>query len=252
MLDKWIRCIECNEVAHVTDYDCSPEYQWDEVRGEVIEKPVDDMRDFMIQHGHHTIEELSKVSDSFVSEGSYVEPLKVSYVEATNGKEWFVIKTWRDDIHDPLRHELIPGWIKTTFSLEVRSQAIRKRLYEEANHPSITKAKIERFVQMIENVVSRFSAEDRIDITAETDRPLISHCKMVPDLTREILRRSKEIFSAEELVNIERFVYRNNRDDEPMTLLLKRSFVIEEENSKRMELREKESQLDPVISQKSY
>ena len=123
MLDKWIRCIECNEVAHVTDYDCSPEYQWDEARGEVIEKSVDDMRDFMLQHGRHTIEELSRVSDSFVSEGSYVEPLRVSYIEATNGKEWFVIKTWRDDINDPLRYELIPGWIKTTFSLEVQSQA---------------------------------------------------------------------------------------------------------------------------------
>lgn len=252
MPDKWIRCIECNEVAHVTDYDCSPEYQWDEVRGEVIEKPVDDMRDFMIQHGHHTIEELSKVSDSFVSEGSYIEPLKVSYVEATNGKERFVIKKWRDDINDPLRYELIPGCMKTTFSLEVQSHEIRKRLHDETNHPSMTEAKIERFVQMIETVVSGFCAGDRIDITAETDAPLVSHCKMDADLTREILRLSEKIFSTEELKEIERFVYRTNRDDEPMTLLLKRAFIIEEENSKLRERRKEESDLNPVVSQKSY
>ena len=252
MSDKWIRCIECNEVTHVTDYDCSPQYQCDEKLEEVIEKPMDDMRNFMVQHRHHMIEELSRIKDSFISEGAYVEPLKVSYFEATNGKERFVIKKWRENINDPLQYELIPGYIKTTISLEVQLDEIRKQLHDEIKHPYITEAKIERFIQIIEKVASQFSAGDKIEITAETDTPLISYCKMDTDFTREILRLSEEIFSAEELKEIEQFIYRNNNDNEPMTLLLKRAFTIEEENSKLIELGKEESHLDKVVSQRTY
>ncbi|MBW2652923.1 MAG: hypothetical protein JRC57_07585 [Deltaproteobacteria bacterium] len=252
MSDKWIRCIECNEVTHVTDYDCSPQYQFDEKLEEVIEKPMDDMRNFMVQHRHHKIEELSRIKDSFISEGAYVEPLKVSYFEATNGKERFVIKKWRDDINDPLQYELISGYIKTTISLEVQLDEIRKQLRDEIKHPSITETKIERFIQIIEKVASQFSAGDKIEITAETDTPLISYCKMDTDFTREILRLSGGIFSAEELKEIEQFIYRNNNDNEPMTLLLKRAFTIEEENSKLIELGKEESHLDKVVSQRTY
>lgn len=252
MSDKWIRCIECNKVTHVTDYDCSPQYQCDEKLEEVIEKPVDDMRNFMVQHGHHKIEELSRIEDSFISEGAYVEPLKVSYFEATNGKERFVIKKWRDDINDPLQYELISGYIKTTISLEVQLNEIRKQLHDEIKHPSITETKIERFIQTIEKVASQFSAGDKIEITAETDTPLISYCKMDTDFTREILRLSEKIFSAEELKEIEQFIYRNNNDNEPMTLLLKRAFTIEEENSKLIELGKEESHFDKVVSQRTY
>jgi len=62
----------------------------------------------------------------------------------------------------------------------------------------------------------------------------------------------KKIFSAEELKEIEQFIYRNNNDNEPMTLLLKRAFTIEEENSKLIELGKEESHLDKVVSQRTY
>ena len=247
MSDKWIRCIECNKVAHVTDCDCTPQYQCDEKLEEVIEKPMDDMRNFMVQHEHHKIEELSRINDSFISEGAYVEPLKVSYFEATNGKERFVIKKWRDNINDPLQYELIPGCIKTTISLGLQLDEIRKQLDDEVKHPSITEAKIERFIQIIEDVASQFSAGDRVEITAESEIPLVSYCKMDTDVIREILRRSEEIFRAEELKEIERFICRNNSDNGSMTLLLKRAFTIEEENPKLIELGKDESHLDKVV-----
>ena len=247
MSDKWIRCIECNKVAHVTDYDCTPQYQCDEKLEEVIEKPMDDMRNFMVQHGHHKIEELSRINDSFMSESAYVEPLKVSYFEATNGKERFVIKKWRDNINDPLRYELIRGYIKTTTHLELQLDEIRKQLHDDVKHPSITEAKIERFLQIIENVASQFSPGEAMEITAESDTPLVSYCKMDAEYTRKILKLSEKIFRAEELKEIERFVHRNNNDNGPMTLLLKRAFTIEEENTKPIELEKDEPHLDKVV-----
>ena len=78
MTDRWIRCVECNQVAHITDYDCSPQYLCDECLEEITEKPMDDMKYFMAQHKHHKIEELTVIKSSFISEGRYGEPLKVS------------------------------------------------------------------------------------------------------------------------------------------------------------------------------
>ena len=251
MMDRWIRCVECNEVTHITDYDCSPQYHCDKNLEEVIEKPMDDTRNFMVQHKHHKMEELYIIKDSFVSEGAYVEPLKVSYFDATNGRERFVIKRWRESINNPLQYELIPGYVKTAVNLEVQSDEIRRQIRNEIQHPPITEAKIERFIKIIEKVVSRFSAGNKIEITAETDTPLISFCKMDASFTREILSLSGEIFDAKELKEIEQFIHRNNDYDEPMTLLLKRTFAIERRNTKPIELGKEESLLDKVVAQRS-
>ncbi len=251
MTDRWIRCIECNEIAHVTDYDCSPQYHCDKNLEEVIEKPMDDMENYMSQHRHHKMENLSIIKDSFMSEGAYLEPLKVSYFEATNGQERFVIKRWRENINDPLQYELIPGCIKTTISLEVQLDELRKQLHDEIKHAAIAETKIEQFIQIVEKVVSQFSAGDKIEITAETDTPLISYCKMNTDCTGEVLNLSREIFNREELREIEQFIHRNNNYDESMTLLLKRTFVIERENTKLIEPVNDESNLDKVVSQRS-
>ena len=70
---------------------------------------------------------------------------------------------------------------------------------------------------------------------------------MDTDFISEILRMSENIFSEEELKEIEQFIYRNNNGNEPMTLLLKRAFTIEEDNPKPIELKKGESYLDKVV-----
>jgi len=230
MTDRWIRCVKCNQVIHNTDYDCFPQYQTDPSLDEITEKPMDDMKKFMDQHKHHKIEDLTIVKDSFISEGRYGDPMKVRYFEATNGNERFIIKQWRDDINSSLKYELIPGYIKTNFKLEAQYNEIRKQISEEIRNPPLTENKIEQFIQIIEKVVSQLPNRDKIEISAETDTPLISYCKMDINSIRKILVLSKKIFNAEELKKIEQFIHWNNRYNEPMTLLLKKTFIIKREH----------------------
>jgi len=251
MTDRWIRCVECNQVIHTTDYDCSPQYLCDEYLEEIIEKPMDDMKYFMDQHKHHKIEELMVVKNSFMSEGRYSDPMKVSYFEATNGKDRFVIKGWRDDINSSLKYELIPGYIKTTFNLEVQYNEIKKQMSEEIRDPPLAETKIEQFIQIIEKVVSQFPSKDKIEITAETDTPLISYCKMGINSVREILGLSGKIFDAEELKKVEQFIHQNNNYNEPMTLLLKRMFTIKWEHTIPLESEKEPSLLDEIVAQRS-
>jgi hypothetical protein len=190
---------------------------------------MDDEADFMGGHKHHTMEELFVVKDSFISEGRYGEPLKISYFEATNGTERFVIKGWREDINHAMEYEVIPGYIEMTFKREVQADEIRRQLSDEIKDPPLAETTIERFIQIVEKVVAQFPVSDRIEITAETDTPLISHCRIGVNALRAIMTACKEIFDVLELEKVEQFVYQNNDYNEPMTLLLKRAFTIKRE-----------------------
>jgi hypothetical protein len=50
----------------------------------------------LILHHGHRLENLKIIEDSFVSEKAYSEPIKTSFFKATNGKEKFVVKKFRE------------------------------------------------------------------------------------------------------------------------------------------------------------
>ena len=229
MAARWIRCVDCNVAAHITEYDCLPSYYYDQKCAEVIEKPMDDEAHFMGVHKGHTMEELFVVKDSFISQGRYGEPLKTSYFEATNGTERFVVKGWREDINHAMAYEVIPGYIEMSFNREVQADEMRRQLSEEIKDPPLAETAIEGFIQIVEKVVTQFPVSDRIEITAETDTPLISHCRLGDNALRKIMTASKEIFDVGEREKVEQFVYQNNDYNEPMTFLLKRAFTVKRE-----------------------
>lgn len=249
MTARWIRCVNCNVAAHITGYDCLPSYYYDQKCAEVIEKPMDDETHFMEGHKRHTMEELFVVKDSFISEGRYGEPLKISYFEATNGTERFVVKGWREDINHAMVYEVIPGYIEMSFKREVQADELRRQLSEDIKDPPLAETAIERFIQVVEKVVAQFPVSDRIEITAETDTPLISHCRIGVNALRKIMAASKEIFDVGELEKVEQFVYQNNNYNEPMTFLLKRAFTIRREESASRTSEKTESGCDRKVAQ---
>lgn len=213
-------------MAHVTPYEEAPSYAYDRETGDVIESAGAEEPSFMDLHREHTLEELFVIKDSFISEGRYGEPLKVSYFEASNGKERFVIRGSRKEISRPITYELISGYIETSFRREVQSREIRRQLAEEIKDPPLADAQVELFIRVVEQVAAQFPLKDRIEITAETDTPLVSHCKLGAGAIREILYLCKGVFDGGELKRLETFIGNNNSYNEPMTLLLKRTFRI--------------------------
>ena len=78
----------------------------------------------------------------------------------------------------------------------------------------------------MERVVDQFPPKDTVEITAETDTPLISHCKLGSGAIREILNLCRDFCDGPELAVLEKFIENNNSYNEPMTLLLRRTFRI--------------------------
>jgi hypothetical protein len=104
--DRFLYCRDCNEVHHVTPFDTAPIYVLED--RSVRQIPVDDLQSFRDRHFGHKLEELTSVPETDVRLGQLVDPMKTGYVEVTNGRDFFVLRSFRRDIADPLSYELLP------------------------------------------------------------------------------------------------------------------------------------------------
>ena len=149
-MNQLIRCKNCDEIFMKTPFDQCPEYEWDPSRSpenfRSIEK--DDFQDFLIHHHGHQLENLKIIEDSFVSEKAYFEPIKTSFFKATNGKEKFVIKKFREKIDEPLKYQLISGdySLKCT-AIEIQSEEISKQLKRELK-PPLSQTQMDAFLKL--------------------------------------------------------------------------------------------------------
>ena len=109
-VNQLIRCKHCDEVFMTTPFDQYPEYEFDPDRSPDHFRSIerDDFQDFLIHHHGHQLENMTIIEDSFVSEKAYSEPVKTSFFKATNGKERFVIKKFKEKIDEPLKYSIDP------------------------------------------------------------------------------------------------------------------------------------------------
>lgn len=152
-----LRCVECNELFQMTDYDSSPEYQVTE-NGEIHVIPRDERRSFLASHKGHKIERLKVKKGSLVSDQPYMEPIKTTYFQATNGKESFIVKRWRESIDSPMRYELIKGDIVlVNEELGVQVEEIRKQLAYDFKDEPLSEKKIKPFIESLQRIVVRLN-----------------------------------------------------------------------------------------------
>jgi len=129
MIGKLVRCVTCNEVVNIIEWDSYPEYVWND--GDMEEIHVDDTDVFFQRHKGDQLEVLTPVS-GIISNKPYVEPVKDCYFEATNGTERFLIKKWRSSIDQPFTYEIISGRLEiSTEKMLVQVEAIRKQIRME-------------------------------------------------------------------------------------------------------------------------
>jgi hypothetical protein len=103
--DQFLYCRICNEVHHVTPFDSAPRY---DLQGLTVREIfTDDRRQFIDRHFDHEIEKLRRVTGNHFTIGRLIDPMKVGYVEVTNGKEFFILRISRSSIADPVSYQMI-------------------------------------------------------------------------------------------------------------------------------------------------
>ena len=104
--DRFLCCRKCHEVHRITDFDQAPIF---ELQGATLmEQPMDDRLAFLKRHARHAIEELKAVSRARIEDRRPINPMKVLYLDVSNGRGLFVLRVSRKSIQDPLTYEILP------------------------------------------------------------------------------------------------------------------------------------------------
>ena len=209
-----------------TPFDQYPEYEFDSDRSfdNFRGAERDDFQEFLIHHHGHRLENLKIIEDSFVSEKAYSEPIKASFFKATNGKERFVVKKFRERIDEPLKYLLIPGdYSLKCITVEIQSEEIAKQLKWELK-PPLSRGKIDAFLKLYRAIVEDIDIEDLERIPEESDRPLEVYYKIGDVPLMYLLRNCHLIFKSREYSAMEEFIHRHKDDG---VLLLKATYQIQ-------------------------
>jgi hypothetical protein len=187
-----------------------------------IEK--DDFRDFLFHHQGHQLENLNIIEDSYVSEKAYSEPIKTSFFKATNGREKFVIKKFRERIDEPLKYELVPGdYCLKCVGVEIQSEEILRQLGRELK-PPLSQDKMDAFLKLMGAIVEDIDIKDLERNPEESHHPLEVYYKIDDVRIVYLLRNCRHIFKGPEYLAMEDFIHRHKDDG---VLLLKATYKIQ-------------------------
>jgi hypothetical protein len=211
-----------------TPCDQCPEYEYDPNHPSEPAQAIkrDDFQEFLRTHHGHQLENLEVIENSFVSDKNYVEPVKTSYLKATNSKrEKFVIKRFREKIGEKVRYEVIPGdYFLECTGVEVRSEEITKQLKMEFRTHPFSEIKILEFLKLYKRIVRGIDGKNLERIPGESYHPLEEFYKMDDMSLFYLLRNCRNIFKGVEYSAIEDFIYRHKDDG---VLLLKARYRIQ-------------------------
>jgi hypothetical protein len=226
-LVQLIHCIHCHAIFLKTPFDRWPAYESypshlpDNFRS--IQR--DDFKDFLRHHHGHRLENLKIIEDSFVSEKSYFEPVKVSYFRATNGKENFVIKKFRESIDEPLKYELIAGdYSLRCMGIEIQCEEITKQFEQEFKATPMPPHRIAAFLKLYQRIAETADSGNFERVPEESPVPLEIFYKIDDISWVYLLRNCRNIFQEQEYSAVEAFLHRHKDDG---VLLLKATYQIE-------------------------
>jgi hypothetical protein len=220
-----VRCINCDEITPKTPFDQCPEY---DINGsfesfKTLEK--DDFKDFLQNHHGHRLENLKILEDSYISEKDYAEPVKTSYFKATNGRESFVVKKFRENIDEPLKYQLIYGdYSLKCVGIEIQSKEIVKQLNSEFKKNFLHQNQIDAFLKLLHFVVKNIDIKKLERIPEESPNASEIYYKMDDISLAYLLRNCHNIFKREEYTHIEDFIHRHKEDG---VLLIKAIYKIQ-------------------------
>jgi hypothetical protein len=226
-MNKLIRCINCDEIIFKTPFDQYPEYESHSNSSSESFRTLerDDFQDFLKNHHGHRLEDLKILEDSFISEKDYAEPIKASYFRATNGRENFVVKKFREKIDEPLKYQLIWGdYSLRCVGIEIQSKEIIKQLNAEFKTNPLDQNQIEAFLKLFEYIAKTVDIEKLERIPEESSNASKIYYKMDDISLTYLLRNCRNIFKGQEYANIEEFIHRHKDDG---VLLLKAIYKIQ-------------------------
>jgi hypothetical protein len=211
MIKKLIRCSTCNQV--IPNFEGSSVAQDQSLPG--VEWPNADLakaKEFLRTHSGHPLEELSIESDSLTSEKPDYEPIRVTYILASNShKREFLIRRTRTALDQSASYEIIQGKLRVSnVALKIQEYELRKQIDSEKGFSLLLKRKMEKFIEAFRDEMAAISPEDferEAESIEEGETSLIAYGGLKDIHWERILGRCGRFFKESELKLVRRLIY---------------------------------------------
>ena len=226
---KYIWCRDCDEIHHVSRFDGAPAYVME--GGEEREVGRDDGRAFLRRHAGHPLEALREIGEKCFPVGAAGDPMRVGYVEVTNGRESFVIRSFRKTIIDALQFELIRGRLKSyRVAVAIQEARLRQEMKQRLRSVASERAADEKtnlFIELLNDLVGGLNPDAIKVVGYDYADASLEYGQLEPPLVDALMRKCSAHFSAAELDAVRGFIDAHREPDDVLALLLKRDYAIE-------------------------
>jgi hypothetical protein len=221
-MNTLVRCIDCNVIYALTPFDRSPEYSFASDTGLCHEIEKNDAADLECVHRGHRSEQLRIVENSLYSEGAYFDPLRVTYIEATNGKRTFLVKRWRKTITEAMRYELVEGRLEVNKTVEIQEQDIIRQLRHEIINPPFTEHQLYSFLEIVRTAAQAFDSELMADELYDSHDAHICYLPLHEEHIIRILQACMAVFKPRDVLRLEQFIRRNCEYNSVMSCIVRK------------------------------
>ena len=230
MVEKFIRCTRCNQVApcygSFGDFGESsslPGVEWSP-------EDINSQRDFFRCHHDHGTEEIFVDPETFISDKPCYEPNKVSYFEANNGRERFLIRRTKKSLAQPAFYEIIPGRLRVSnVSFQIQENDLRKQFSEQNRSVTLKEEMAKTFIQAFQEEVQSIPPEklsEEVEITEEGETPLLAYGSLKEGHWEKVLQRCQKDLQQNDLLKIMHFIRENKNPGDVLSLVIQRELSI--------------------------
>ena len=230
MIQKLMRCTKCDQViphpGGFGDFEKSsllPGVEWSTA-------DLERQKEFFRCHAAHPVEELRVNTDTLISDKPSYESVKISYFEAGNGQQSFLIRRTKPALDQPAIYQLIPGkLLVSNVSFDIQEEALRKQMAARNGSAPLTEEKIQKFIRAFQDEVETIGPEklaEEVEVAEEGETPLLSYGIFKEARWENVLRRCAEDFEKADLNKVRKFIDENSQPDDVLSLLVKRQVSI--------------------------
>ncbi len=234
MVEKLIRCTRCNKIipqfgfGDFAEDSLLPWVEWSS-------EDLDEQKEFLRRHAGHPLEELFIDGETYFSDKPCFEPMKVAYVEASNGRQKFLIKRTRASLDRPVFYELIPGKIQVSgVSLEIQKDEILREISRLNGSLPLHSEKIKKFLEAFREEVERIpldSINDEFEATPPGEAALLTYGSLNDARWERILHRCENDLQPSERKLVEKFIRENRQPGDVLDLQIKKTILISDTES---------------------
>jgi hypothetical protein len=207
----FVYCKVCLEVRHFTPYDAVPQYQLE--NGELQEDPDHDHTDFLHQHYGHPLAALKRKKDRCWADRPLWDPFRIVYEEVTDGRETFLLKSWRTNITAPRQYALLRGSLDMTTDVVLPDEPLQSTLRRDF---SFSSAQVAHLTRLFQRTVAELPAQELIPAYCSADNPQISFAYLAEHHLRVLVRRCSETYSTFDREHLWNFLIKNQEEEELM------------------------------------